>query len=163
MYDKYLTVNRYVFKPIREAIFLAIYELRQKKDDSKLTLREVQSKLRSRLRPDLITKINSNCPNVSAVISSTDSKLLKMALEIVPQDNMRTSKVKKTSKMLRTPKWQFDRSYIDVGGFSSMSKHEPIGKDSGNPCMNIGMDGKLLPQKEFTDLLQSVTDNTKSD
>src|SRR5699024_8108276 len=52
MYDKYLTVNRYVFKPIREAIFLAIYELRQKKDDSKLTLREVQSKLRSRLRPD---------------------------------------------------------------------------------------------------------------
>ena len=112
---------------------------------------------------DLITKINSNCPNVSAVISSTDSKLLKMALEIVPQDNMRTSKVKKTSKMLRTPKWQLDRSYIDVGGFSSMSKHEPIGKDSGNPCMNIGMDGKLLPQKEFEELLQSVTDNTRSD
>lgn len=163
MYDKYLTVNRYVFKPIREAIFLAIYELRQKKDDSKLTLREVQSKLRSRLRPDLITKINSNCPNVSAVISSTDSKLLKMALEIVPQDNMRTNKVKKTSKMLRTPKWQFDRSFIDVGGFSSMSKHEPIGKDSGNPCMNIGMDGKLLPQSIFEDLLQSVTDNTRSD
>lgn len=163
MYGKYLMINRYVFKPIREAIFLAIYELRQKKDDSKITLREVQSKLRSRLKPDLITKINSNCPNVGAVISSTDSKLLKMALEIVPQDNMRSTKVKKTSKMLRNPKWQLDPSYIDAGGFSSMSKHEPVGKDTGNPCMTVGMDGKIHPQKEHEALLQSVADNTRTD
>lgn len=163
MYGKYLMINRYVFKPIREAIFLAIYELRQKKDDSKITLREVQSKLRSRLRPDLITKINSNCPNVGAVISSTDSKLLKMALEIVPQDNMRTSKVKKTPKMLRNSKWQLDPSFIDAGGFSSMSKHEPVGKDTGNPCMNIGMDGKIHPQREHEELLRDVAENIRSD
>lgn len=163
MYGKYLMINRYVFKPIREAIFLAIYELRQKKDDSKITLREVQSKLRSRLRPDLITKINSNCPNVGAVISSTDSKLLKMALEIVPQDNMRTSKVKKTPKMLRNSKWQLDPSFIDAGGFSSMSKHEPVGKDTGNPCMNIGMDGKIHPQSEHEELLRDVAENIRSD
>lgn len=163
MYGKYLMVNRYVFKPIREAIFLAIYELRQKKDDSKITFREVQSKLRSRLKPDLITKINSNCPNVGAVISSTDSRTLKMTLEIVPQDNMRSDKVKKTSKMLRNPKWQLDPSYIDAGGFASMSKHEPVGKDAGNPCINVGMDGKINPQTEHAELMAKVALNIKID
>ena len=162
MYGKYLMVNRYVFKPIREAIFLAIYELRQKKAE-KLTLRDIQTKLRSRLKPDLIMRINSNCPNVSAVISSTDSRLLKMGLEIVPQDNMRIKKVNKTPKMLRNPKWRWDRSYIDVGGFNSMSKHEPVGKDIGNVCINVGLDGKLGPQVEHEDILQSVTDNTRID
>lgn len=159
MYGKYLMVNRYVFKPIREAIFLAIYELRQKKAD-KLTLRDIQTKLRSRLKPDLIMRINSNCPNVGAVISSTDSRLLKMGLEIVPQDNMRIKKVNKTPKMLRNPKWRWDRSYIDVGGFNSMSKHEPVGKDIGNVDLNVGLDGKLGTQEEHEAILNSVTRNT---
>lgn len=162
MYGKYLMVNRYVFKPIREAIFLAIYELRQKKVD-KLTLRDIQTKLRSRLKPDLIMRINSNCPNVGAVISSTDSRLLKMGLEIVPQDNMRIKKVNKTPKMLRNPKWRWDRSFIDIGSFNSMSKNEPIGKDGGNPCINVGLDGKMHPQTQHEELLASVSYNTRID
>ena len=162
MYGKYLMVNRYVFKPIREAIFLAIYELRQKKAD-KITIREIQTKLRSRLKPDLIQRINSNCPNVGAVISSTDSRLLKMGIEIVPQDNMRVTKVNKTPKMLRNPKWRFDTSYVDAGGFASMSKNEPIGKDAGNVCINVGLDGKINPQKEHSEILDKVTRFTRID
>lgn len=162
MYGKYLLVNSYVFKPVREAIFNAIYELRQKKSE-KPTFREIQMKLRSRLKPDLITKINSNCPNVTAVTSSTDSRLLKMGLEIVPQDNMRTEKTKQTPKMLRNVKWQWDPSYIDVGGFASMSKKEPVGKDYGNPAMNLGLDGRLQPQAEDSEIIDKVRRMTRID
>ena len=162
MYGKYLMVNTYVFKPVREAIFNAIYEMRQKSDSTKLTQREVENKLSRWLKIDICTHMNSNCPNVSAVMSSTDSRLLKIGLEIVPQDNMRTTKIKRTPKMLRNPKWKFDRSFIDAGSFSAMSKHEPIGKDGVNPCINIGLDGKIQPQAEFEEILSSVTKHTKT-
>lgn len=162
MYGKYLMVNTYVFKPVREAIFNAIYEMRQKGDSSKLTLREVSNKLRRWIKLDICTHINSNCPNVSAVISSTDSKLLKTGLEVVPQDNMRTTKTKRTAKMLRNPKWKFDPSYIDAGAFAAMSKHEPVGKDGINPCANIGLDGRINSQTAFAAELQSVARHIKT-
>lgn len=162
MYGKYLMVNTYVFKPVREAIFNAIYEMRQKGDSSKLTQREVENKLNRWLKLDICTHMNSNCPNVSAVMSSTDSRLLKMGLEIVPQDNMRTTKTKRTPKMLRNPKWKLDRSFIDAGSFAAMSKHEPIGKDGVNPCINIGLDGKILSQTMFEKELSSVTKHIKT-
>lgn len=160
MYGKYLMVNRYIFQGIREAIFKAVYELRQKKPE-KLTAKIIHTVLSGKLKPDLITKINNNFPNVSAVISSSDSKLLKMGIEMVPQDNMRQSKQEKQPKMLQNPKWQFDPSYIDVGGFSSMSKHEPLGKDTGNPKMNVGINGQIHPQEELADALAEVERNTR--
>jgi len=160
MYGKYLMVNRYIFQGIREAIFRAVYELRQKKPE-KLTAKIIYTVLSGKLKPDLITKINNNFPNVSAVISSSDSKLLKMGIEIVPQDNMRQAKQEKQPKMLQNPKWQFDPSFIDVGGFSSMSKNEPIGKDIGNPAMNVGINGQLHQQEELKEVLAEVERNTR--
>lgn len=160
MYGKYLMVNRYIFQGIREAIFKAVYELRQKNAD-KLSAKIIYTVLTGKLKPDLITKINNNFPNVSAVISSSESRLLKMGIEIVPQDNMRSSKQEKQPKMLQNPKWQWDTSYIDVGGFSSMSKNEPLGKDIGNPNMNVGLNGQIHEQEELSEALAEVRRNTQ--
>lgn len=156
LYGKHLMVNRYVFQEIKQEIYHAVYELRQKKAE-KLNPKTIQATLSARLKPDLITRINSNkFSNVTAVMSSTDSRLLKMGIEMVPQDNARSQKAKKTAKMLRNPKWQWDVGLIDAGGFASMSKHEPVGKDAGNPKMNVGIDGKIHPQEKHAEVLAEV-------
>lgn len=148
MYGKYLLVNRFIFSKVREAIFKGVYELRQKSPE-KLNPRIIHTVLSSKLRPNLITRINNNFPNVSAVISASDSRLLKMGTEIVPQDNVRSGKPEKQPEMLQNPKWQLDPSYFDAGVGGAMSKHEPIGKDGGNPCIEVSFDGEIKPQPKL--------------
>lgn len=160
LYGKFFMVNRYIFINIRESIFNAIYELRQK-DPSKLNPRVIHTVMSSRIKPDLITRINNNFDNVSAIISASDSRLLKTGMEVVPQDNFRKKKQSKNSDQLNNPNWKFDTSFIDAGSAFSMSKTEPIGRDGGNPNINLSENGQIRRQEKFKDVLEDVDEKTR--
>lgn len=147
LYGKHLLVNRYVFKSIREMLFKAIYELRQKKT-GKITMREIQSKFRSKIRPNLVMGMNSVCPNVTAITSSSDSTLLRVGSSIIPQDNMRAKKSKDTPAIIHKPSWELDISFVDVGSAFSLSKSEPIGRTTGNPTMEISPKGEVMRRSD---------------
>lgn len=158
LYRKHLLVNRYIFKSVREMLFKAIYELRQKKSDN-ISLREIQSKFRSKIRPNLVMGMNSQCPNVSAITSSSDSMLLRVGSSIIPQDNMRKKKSKDTPAIIHKPAWELDVSFLDVGSAFSLSKSEPIGRTTGNPTMEISPRGEVMRRSD--ERMSALLDKTE--
>ena len=161
IYGKQLMVNRYLLKPLSENLNRCIYKLRSKYNrDNTINYKYVLKQLRTFLPPNLIPKTIYSCSNVTALISSTDSRLFKVGLDVVPQDNVRAVKQKRTSKALQNPKWQFHRSFVDVGCAFALSKHEPIGQDGLNVCANITPTGRLLPQTTVKDVMDEVAERT---
>lgn len=158
LYDKKLTVLRYVLLDIISSIFKMMFEMRKKsKNRTKvLTRKDIIDIMQMYIKPELIFRLNRNHAEVSNISSPTDNKLFKITNNVVLQASS-TGKSKAGNKpIMSNPSMVLHASLAEVGSLCNMSKSEPTGRNRLNPYVRLSPDGSILRDPKKKELLDNL-------
>lgn len=152
MYDKRLSVLRYIAEPIIIKAFWFMYHLRNPK--KKLTYEEIRKYMRKITR-DAIFEINHNHGEVKSVASPNDNMIFNITSNMVLQADSKGTATAGGGGF-NDPSKYLHASQAEVGSFSHLPKSEPSGRSKINPCLETKPDGTIVRNPEFQELLDKV-------
>ena len=153
MYDKRLTVLRYVMLNMVKAIFGFTFKLRSN-TKKVLTEKDVMLAMTKSLKRDLIMSINNGHGEVASVSCPGDCKIFKITSNVVLQTNSTGGGRSKSN--LDDPAKRLHASIAEVGGFTNLPKSDPTGRSRLNPCVTVGLDGTIIRDPAKAELIDSV-------
>lgn len=153
MYDKRLTVLRYVLLDLVKAIFGFTFKLRSitKKE---LTERDILNAMTKSLKRDKIMSINNGHGEVSSISCPGDNMIFKITSNVVLQTQSTGGGRSKSN--LDDPSKLLHASIAEVGSYSNLPKSDPTGRSRLNPCLALGADGSILRDPEKAALIDEV-------
>lgn len=159
MYDKKLTVMRYVLRDIIEAIFNSAFDLdklAKKADGAPLQEKDVYEIMKYHIRPHLISQINVGHAEVSSVSNPSACYVFKVTSKMIPQTRATSPSGGKSrggnfdaSKVLHA-------SIAEVASANHQPKGEPTGRTCLNPYVHTKPDGAILRDPKKRILLESI-------
>lgn len=151
MYNKRLSVLRYIAEPIIIKAFYFMYQLRSPK--KKLTYDEITKHMRKITR-DAIFEINHNHGEVKSVASPNDNMIFNITSNMVLQTDSKGTI--SGGGGFNDPSKFLHASQAEVGSYSHLPKSEPSGRSKINPCLETRPDGTIVRSEEFKALLDKV-------
>ncbi len=159
MYDKSLTLLRYVCFPITEAFFTVRYRI--PKNSTYNTPDEIDSVLNKILIPELIISINNKHGEVVPISTCSDNMVLSVTSTVIPQRNSSGGKKGRTKISLQDPTKHLHASVAEIGSHLCMQKADPTGQGRLNTFANVTPTGDVLRHEAFRELLDSAQEIIK--
>jgi len=153
LYDKRLTVLRYILSDVVNAIFRLTFKLNSNQKKV-LTDKDIIKIMEKMLRVDAVMKINTGHGEVSSVSNSGDNMLFKLTSKTVPQTDATGNGKRKGSNT--GPSRFLHTSLAEVCSYGNQPKFCPTGHSRINPYLQIGVDGTITQNEEFKPLLDHV-------
>ena len=153
MYDKRLTVLRYILLDVVKAIFTLTFKLTSNVK-REITLKDIESAMDRILTSSVIMKINTGHGEVSSVSSSGDNKFIKITSKMVAQSDA-TGPGKHKGGLTDETKF-LHASLAEVGSFANQPKFSPTGHSKVNCYLNIDPSGMVVRNEEYAPLLDSI-------
>jgi hypothetical protein len=158
MYDKRLTVLKYITSPINNNLFLFSFDLQKGK--TALTTDNIRSKLSSYLKPDVIMSINYRHGEVHSLMSSSDNKIFNITSQIVQQTSS-SGKNNKSKTSLTNPAFFLDSSLAELASPANPSKAEPSGRSRMNVNAIVDANGNFVRREIDRELLDRIQSEVK--
>lgn len=155
MYNKRLTVLRYVLFDVVSGIFNLMFQLRNASNNKKLTKREVIQAMNYKLRSDLIMGMSNQHGEVNVISNPGDNKVFKMTSNLVLQTSS-SGLVRGGDGDGTGPSRWLHASIAEVGSYGNLPKSEPTGRGRINPYVEIDHDGLILRKEKFRELLDHI-------
>lgn len=160
MYNKQLVILRYLTFDVVQQIFTLSYRIRAAFKKAAPNLPEpkaIETMFNRHISKESILKTLAGVkhPEVNPVSSSTDNIYLGITGTMIPQENA-SGNVGKTKINLTDPAKHLHASLAEVASYSAMSKADPTGRSIINPMVNIDVEGMIIPDPDFIDILESV-------
>lgn len=144
MYNKRLTVQRYILKTITEKIFKLGYKLQARKKDKNLKERDIKEIIKNHIGMNDIGLINYKHVEVESASNSTDNIIPRLTSRLVLQRDLTRSS--KASGF--TPDMVLDISIAEAGNLTSMTG-DATGRSRLNMYVNIDDSGTILPNPDL--------------
>lgn len=155
MYDKRLTVNRYLLFDINKAISNLVFKL-QTLPPNKVVPDTVENILARYLKQDIIYGIvNAKHGEVSGMSYPGDNKIFKITSTLVLQAEANGGRGKKNGN-LGDPARRFHASICEVGSTTNQPKSEPTGRTKINMFVKIDKDGKIIRDERKRELIDDI-------
>lgn len=155
MYNKRLTVLRYVMEEFNYAVSLFAYGF-QSRRDKEWTAHELNEALKRTFKLNTcIRKLTSEHGELDTVNYPGDNKMIRITSMLVPQDRARKSRahnkglIGDTSRLLHA-------SIAEVGQYKNQPKNNPDGRARINPYVRVGVDGMILRRPELAELIDKT-------
>lgn len=159
MYDKRLTLLRYILSPITYAIFRLVFALKHNK--AVLNANSINVKMNKFIKTSLIMGINYDHGEVRPIMSSSDNMLFNITSAVILQTNSSGLSNSKTKDSLIDPAKFLHASLAEVGSFANIQKSDPSGRGRLNPCVRIDSYGNIVRNKANIALLDSIQEKIK--
>jgi hypothetical protein len=157
MYNKELTVLRYLMQPILSSINNFYFSLKNL-DPERLDRQQIEKIMKMRIKPrkpmfDIPRELNI----VSTMNFPGDCKLMKSSCKVVPQHE--TTKQKKGSGTGSTDSAinRMHFSVMEVGQHIYTPKSNPSGRGLINPFVCLNADGVVIENPKFDEIRKEVT------
>lgn len=154
MYDKRLTVLRYVLGDITNAIFYVVFALR-KAAKKEINKRVIQDVMRIFLKMDLILKLNHRHVEVSSISSPSDCMAFKITSNLILQSDIGSGNAQSKSITIDGSK-VLHSSILEVGQFANLPKTEPTGRRRVNPYVLLDNSWTVVRAPEYIEFLETV-------
>lgn len=157
MYDKRLTVLRYLMLHVVKGIFHLTYKLKRKAVNSArpLTETDVRKAMDKWLKTAAaVSKITSDHGEVNNMSYPGDNKLLKITSRVILQ-NLATGNQPQSGQLNDASKY-LHASLAEVGSYGNQPKFDPTGQSRINPYLPIGVDGTIVQSAEHKSLLDEI-------
>jgi hypothetical protein len=155
MYNKRLTVLRYVMEEFNYAISLFAYGFQSRRDKD-WTTQELNDALKRAFKLNTcIRKLTSEHGELDTVNFPGDNKMFRITSMLVPQDRARKSRahnkglIGDTSRLLHA-------SIAEVGQYKNQPKNNPDGRARINPFVKVGVDGMIQRRPEIAELIDKT-------
>lgn len=152
LYNKRLTVTRYVLQEIVARIFKTFFSINQSKKKD-LTVMQIERELMRAFNTREISNIKRNGKFVSSPSSPSDCRMFKITSEILPQSDASPGKKVMTPAVLKDEQLQLNISFAEVGSFAHLSKSEAIGRNRISFFANVRPDGLVVPDPSRAPLI----------
>jgi hypothetical protein len=156
MYDKRLTVLRYVLEDIIKAIFGTLFALKKQSKKKQLAKADIQKIMLKELKPELIIRINRKHAEVASISSSTDNKYFKITSNLVLQNNSSGGTRSKAKAVIADQSRMAHASIAEVGSICNLPKSDPNGRNRVNPFVTLGGDGTVERDPMKVELIDRV-------
>ena len=154
MYDKRLTVLRYLMFDIVTAIFKFSWVFNNAKKE--FTEKDIINAMNAHLKPDLILNIRKDHGECSNITTPGDNYFFRMTSNLVLQADA-TPKGRRNSKSsVSDPSKLLSASIVEVGSFRNLPKAEPTGRTRANPRVQIASDGTIVRDESRRELLDGI-------
>lgn len=154
MYDKRLTVLRYILGDVTNAIFYVVFALR-KAAKKELNKRVIQDIMRIFLKMDLILKLNHKHVEVSSISSPSDCMAFKITSNIILQSDIGSGNAQSKSITIDGSK-VLHSSILEVGQFANLPKTEPTGRRRVNPYVLLDSSWTVMRHPDYIGFLETV-------
>ena len=152
MYNKRLTVLRYVLSNLIGAIFQFMFKLRSN-TKKQLTKEDIITAM-NRINSDTIVQINKNHGEVTTVSSPGDNKFFKITSKIVLQANSAGKSASKGS--LNDQSMLLHSSILEIGSFGNLPKSDPTGRSVANGHLICDEAGNIHRNPDLKDVIDNV-------
>lgn len=152
MYNKRLTVSRYILLEIYANIFRQINF--SKKRSGQLTMSDIEKMLGRAFRLRQVFEINSGLQYVTTIQSPSDCRMFKITCSAIPQQKTQPKSNEVSKAALRDPKRLLDISHVECGAITHLPKSHPIGDAIVSPFAKTTSNGTLLPNPMYEDLIK---------
>lgn len=149
MYNKQLTINKYLLEDIVKSIYNLGYDLQSAKNDATFTAEKAERRIDKYIKPLTIVGIKSGHPEVSSVQVPTDNMVVKVVAPIVPQSKIGKSKA---SKLTITKDMTLNASIAEVGNITSLGG-DSTGRYRLNMFVNVDKDGFILRNPDLVEIV----------
>lgn len=154
MYDKRLTVLRYLMFDIVTAIFKFSWVFNNAKKE--FTEKDIINAMNAHLKPDLILNIRKDHGECSNITTPGDNYFFRMTSNLVLQADA-TPKGRRNSKSsVSDPSKLLSASIVEVGSYRNLPKAEPTGRTRANPRVQIASDGTIVRDESRRELLDGI-------
>jgi hypothetical protein len=152
MYDKRLTLLRYILSPLTHSIFRLMFALKHNK--AVLNAASIHDKMNKTIKPELIMGINHDHGEVRPILSSSDNMMFNITTATILQTNSSGGGSTKTKDSLIDPSKFIHASVAEVGSFSNLQKSDPSGRGRLNPTVQIDAHGNIIRDESKRELLE---------
>ena len=155
MYDKRLSVLRYVMAEFNYAVSMFAYTFQGRKD-KEWTGQEINDALKRSFKLNTcIKKLTSEHGELDTLSSPGDSKVIKVTSILVPQDRAKTSKAHNKS-LIGDSSRLIHGSIAEVGQYKNQPKNNPDGRGRINLFVNVRYDGLVERREEDRELIDEA-------
>lgn len=151
MYDKRLTVSRYIMIDVYANIYKAINF--SKKKPVGMTREDVERMLSKAFKLRQVYELNKGLQYVSTIMSPADCRIFKITSSVVPQQKTQPKSGEVSKAALRDPKRRLDISHIECGAVTHLPKSHPIGDATVAPTAKTTSNGTLKPDPKNAELI----------
>ncbi len=159
MYDKRLTVLRYIALPITSAIFKARYRLTSTTKPLNLP-EDVETIFNKHLFPELMIGINTDHGEVRSISCSSDNRIFGITKALVSQRNSSGNRGKDRISLDDPTKFAHV-SIAEVGSYLCPQKSDPTGQQGANPMMVVDPEGLVLRHQHLLSITEATQEKIK--
>lgn len=152
MYNKRLTVSRYILMDIYANIFRQINF--SKKKSKQMTKQEIEFMLSRAFKLRQVFEINSGRQYVSTIQSPADCRMFKITCSVLPQQKTQPKTNEISTAALRDPKRTLDISFVECGAIQHLPKSHPIGDAIVSGFVKTNSNGTMLASTEHAELIK---------
>lgn len=155
MYDKRLSVLRYMMSEFNYAVSMFAYTFQGRKD-KEWTGQEINDSLKRSFKLNTcIKKLTSEHGELDTMSSPGDSKVIKATSLLIPQDRAKTSKAHNKS-LIGDSSRLIHGSIAEVGQFKNQPKNNPDGRGRLNLFVDVRFDGLVTRREEDRELIDKA-------
>lgn len=155
MYNKRLTVLRYVFDDLNHAISLFAYKFSSRRE-KEWTVDELNSELKKTFKLNTATrKLTGEHGELETVNYAGDNMMFRLTSMMVPQDRAKTARAHQKSLISDTSRL-IHASIAEVGQYRNHPKNNPDGRARSNPWMKLSPEGTIERREEVRALLDAT-------
>jgi hypothetical protein len=157
LYDKQLTILRYLLYDIRSAIVKVRFKLCKNNNKRALTADDINKVMNRELPREIICNINRNHGEVTSISSPGDNKIFKITSNILMQTKSGSNSSKKKSKgNINDPSKALHSSIAEVASFCNLPQSDPTGRSRLNLTIQLADDGTILRNDKYRKILDDL-------
>lgn len=163
LYDKRLTVLRYLLQDLVNSIFRMTFALKRKlkKEGRELKKTDIIKAMDKDLKSTaIVQRLTSKHGEVNTMAYPGDNMVFKLTSRIILQSSA-TGTNKNSAGMLKDPSKHLHASLAEVGSYLNQPKFDPTGQSRINPYLNVGVDGIIHQSEEHKELIDNVNRRIK--
>lgn len=156
LYDKRLSVTRYVLRKLTSMINKLGYSLTKLKERGDfIPKNKVEDILKLHINQSSLNELKRINGEVGNIQTSSDNMFFKVTSKIIPQEKNDKRHNKKGDRgALRDPNRFFHISILSHGRLCSQPKYSPDSRGEINPYLKVGLDGRLIHDPIYNEKLQ---------
>jgi len=155
MYNKRLTVLRYVLDELNQAISMFAYGFSSRRDKD-WTVEELNEVLKRTFKLNTATrKLTGEHGELETVNFAGDNMMFRLTSMMVPQDRAKTNKAHSKS-LIGDSSRLIHASIAEVGQYRNHPKNNPDGRARANPWMRLSHDGTILRRDDVKELIDAT-------
>lgn len=156
LYDKRLSVTRYVLRKLTTMINKLGYSLTKLKERGDyIPTNKVADILKKHINQSSLNELKRINGEIGNIQTSSDNMFFKVTSKIVPQEkNNKTHNKKGDRGALRDPNRFFHISILSHGRLCNQPKFSPDSRGELNPYLRVGLDGRLMHDPKYNEKLR---------